>query len=98
LGRELEAELSYITDPVKLARIGVALQVAYHCHLGQKRKSGEPFVHHPVAVAKILAQLRMDVDSIVAGLLHVSLLPPPPRGCVSIRGHPADPSPQQTHA
>lgn len=70
LGRELEVELSYITDPVKLARVGVALQVAYHCHLGQKRKSGEPFVHHPVAVAKILAQLRMDVDSIVAGLLH----------------------------
>lgn len=72
LREELFAELGYIKDPYQLAKIEVALQLAFHAHHGQKRKSGEPFVSHPVAVAKILAKYRMDSDSIAAGLLHVS--------------------------
>jgi guanosine-3',5'-bis(diphosphate) 3'-pyrophosphohydrolase len=47
---------------------------AYHfaasAHRGQKRRTGEPYVTHPVAVARILAGLYMDLPSIVAGLLH----------------------------
>ena len=47
---------------------------AYHfsekAHEGQKRRSGEPYFIHPVTVAGILAELGMDTDSIVAGLLH----------------------------
>ncbi|MCR4601070.1 MAG: bifunctional (p)ppGpp synthetase/guanosine-3',5'-bis(diphosphate) 3'-pyrophosphohydrolase [Clostridia bacterium] len=39
-------------------------------HEGQKRKSGEPYIIHPVEVAKILADLGMDDETIVAGLLH----------------------------
>ncbi|KAK4533088.1 hypothetical protein CCYA_CCYA15G3945 [Cyanidiococcus yangmingshanensis] len=47
-----------------------ALEVAFVAHSGQLRRSGEPFISHPVAVTLILADLRMDVDTLVAGLLH----------------------------
>lgn len=50
--------------------IGVAVQVAYHAHQGQRRKSGEPFIMHPVEVMGILAGLRMDAETLVAALLH----------------------------
>ena len=50
------------------------LEKAYHfaseVHAGQKRKSGEPFVAHPIEVALILTDLRMDVDTLCAALLH----------------------------
>ena len=39
-------------------------------HRGQKRSSGEPYLVHPVQVAALLAQLKLDVPSVVAGLLH----------------------------
>lgn len=47
-----------------------ALALAFGAHQGQKRKSGEPFITHPVEVTRILAELHMDTDSLVAGLLH----------------------------
>ena len=49
-------------------RQGVA--VAFLAHRGQRRKSGEPFVIHPMQVATILAQSNMDLPSVTAGLLH----------------------------
>ncbi len=42
-------------------------------HQGQLRKSGEPYLSHPLATAAILAELRMDTDTIAAGLLHDTL-------------------------
>ncbi|NIQ96566.1 MAG: bifunctional (p)ppGpp synthetase/guanosine-3',5'-bis(diphosphate) 3'-pyrophosphohydrolase, partial [Desulfuromonadales bacterium] len=39
-------------------------------HDGKKRLTGEPYLSHPAEIAYILAQLRMDVNTIVAGLLH----------------------------
>lgn len=39
-------------------------------HEGQLRQSGEPYIYHPIAVARILAQMHMDVKSIVASILH----------------------------
>ena len=40
------------------------------CHLGQMRQSGDPYITHPLAVANILADMRMDPESLMAGLLH----------------------------
>ena len=47
-----------------------AYQVAERCHQGQMRKSGEPYITHPIAVATILAELGMDTDTLAAALLH----------------------------
>lgn len=47
-----------------------AFRCADEAHLGQFRKSGEPYITHPLAVASILAQWHMDADTICAGLLH----------------------------
>lgn len=47
-----------------------ALCVAYHAHKGQMRKSGEPFIIHPVEVAILLSNLKMDGETVMAGLLH----------------------------
>ena len=50
--------------------IGHAYDVAEEMHRGQLRKSGEPYLIHPMAVVEILADLGMDEETIVAGLLH----------------------------
>ncbi|MFN3327948.1 MAG: HD domain-containing protein, partial [Fervidobacterium pennivorans] len=58
-----------ITDKEKdvLYRAFDMAEVAYQ---GLYRKSGEPFITHPIEVAKIIASLKLDVDSVVAALLH----------------------------
>jgi len=50
-----------------------ALDFATKAHEGQKRFSGEPYVNHPFEVAKILAEMRVSPDMIVAGLIHDTL-------------------------
>ena len=47
-----------------------AFELAYNAHEGQKRRSGEPYIIHPLAVAKILAEMGMDAESVCAALLH----------------------------
>ena len=51
-------------------RIMQALEFAAKAHEGQKRKSGEPYIFHPIEVAKILVAYDCDTDSIIAALLH----------------------------
>ncbi len=53
-----------------IEKIEKAYYYAEAAHQGQKRRSGEPYFIHPVTVAGILAELGMDTDSIVSGLLH----------------------------
>ncbi len=53
-----------------IERITEAYRFAEKAHDGQKRRSGEPYIIHPVAVAQILAEMGMDADSICAALLH----------------------------
>ena len=61
--RENHLELDF--DKLKLA-----LTFAEECHEGQYRKSGENYIMHPVEVAKILMDMKMDTDTVVSGLLH----------------------------
>ena len=56
------------SDDVHL--IEKAYKIAYKAHEGQKRKSGEPYIIHPVCVCIILAELELDKETIVAGMLH----------------------------
>lgn len=53
-----------------LSDIERAYKVAKEAHEGQFRKSGEPYIIHPLCVAIILAELELDKESIIAGLLH----------------------------
>ncbi len=53
-----------------MSLIKKAYDTACHCHSGQYRKSGEPYIIHPLHVALILAELELDKETLAAGLLH----------------------------
>ena len=53
-----------------LSMVRKAYEIARAAHEGQLRKSGEPYIVHPLSVAIILAQLELDKESIIAGILH----------------------------
>jgi RelA/SpoT family (p)ppGpp synthetase len=63
-----ELPKSYTQQDIALVRR--AFEVAEIAHEGQKRKSGEPYIQHPLAVARILANLRLDSRTVAAALLH----------------------------
>lgn len=56
--------------PAEQERIRAAESFACRAHEGQKRRSGQPYISHPLAVAGYLIELGMDADTIMAGLLH----------------------------
>jgi len=67
---ELCGELEAYLEPAQVEEIYSAYLVGAEAHDGQVRVSGEPYISHPVAVARILAEMRMDSKSIVAAILH----------------------------
>lgn len=54
----------------ELLELAHAIDVATKAHKGQKRKSGEPYITHPLSVAGLLIDWGMDIDSVLAGVLH----------------------------
>ncbi|MBQ3433058.1 bifunctional (p)ppGpp synthetase/guanosine-3',5'-bis(diphosphate) 3'-pyrophosphohydrolase [Candidatus Saccharibacteria bacterium] len=58
------------TKPQESARIKRAVAMATRAHEGQFRKTGEPYIVHPLAVKKILEEWGMDEDTVIAGILH----------------------------
>ncbi|MEE2863187.1 MAG: bifunctional (p)ppGpp synthetase/guanosine-3',5'-bis(diphosphate) 3'-pyrophosphohydrolase [Gemmatimonadota bacterium] len=67
---ELTTALEIYADRTDVDKIRDAYELALEAHGGQTRASGEEFVTHTVEVATILAQLRLDTNTIVAGLIH----------------------------
>ncbi|MDO4632631.1 MAG: bifunctional (p)ppGpp synthetase/guanosine-3',5'-bis(diphosphate) 3'-pyrophosphohydrolase [Eubacteriales bacterium] len=70
LYEELMASVRRYHPSADLSMIEKAYHIAYDAHKDQKRKSGEPYIIHPLCVGIILADLEMDKETIVAGLLH----------------------------
>ena len=67
---DLRDLLNTYLEPEKVAVILRAFETGAVAHDGQTRKTGEPYILHPVAVASILASMRMDYTSVAAAILH----------------------------
>ncbi|MEO6138721.1 MAG: HD domain-containing protein, partial [Luteimonas sp.] len=68
----LQRAASYLPeDQLRLLRRAWAVGAA--AHAGQTRRSGEPYITHPVAVASVLAEQRVDVETLIAAILHDTL-------------------------
>ena len=63
-------EVAAYLKPEDVAAVKVALEFSAAAHQGQTRQSGEPYVSHPIAVARILTPLHLDAQAIIAALLH----------------------------
>jgi (p)ppGpp synthase/HD superfamily hydrolase len=67
---QIEAKVRAYNPDADLTGLDEAYEFAQRAHSGQVRKSGEPFVNHPVEVALILAELHLDTATLKAALLH----------------------------
>lgn len=66
----LRTELAHYLNDQQIKIVQDAYELAVKAHEGQKRHTGEPYITHPLAVAKILAEMHMDHPTIVAAILH----------------------------
>ena len=71
--RELELRLTEYLPSAQILKVRQAYQIGAMAHHGQTRKSGEAYITHPVAVAGILAELRLDHEALCAAILHDTL-------------------------
>jgi GTP pyrophosphokinase len=67
---QLIAKLEDYLPPAEVERVQEAYDFAASAHSGQRRRSGEPYITHPVAVADLLADLRLDSQTLIAAILH----------------------------
>src|SRR6266581_1971420 len=67
---EFTRHLGHYLPPPDVALVERAFAFSEHAHAGQFRKSGEPYITHPLAVASILSQWRIDAQGLAAALLH----------------------------
>ena len=67
---DLTQKLANYLGPADLKKIREAYRFSDEMHLGQMRKSGEPYISHPIAVAEICADWKLDVQAIMAAFLH----------------------------
>ena len=67
--QSLERAANYLPEAQR-AQLRRAWAVGAEAHAGQTRKSGEPYITHPVAVAQVLAEQGLDVETLVAAILH----------------------------
>ena len=67
---DLCAFLESYLPPEQVSECYRAYLFGAEAHEGQKRKTGEPYIYHPLAVARILAEMRMDYQCLIAALLH----------------------------
>ncbi|GAB4187181.1 MAG: bifunctional GTP diphosphokinase/guanosine-3',5'-bis pyrophosphate 3'-pyrophosphohydrolase [Wenzhouxiangellaceae bacterium] len=68
--RRLNSLIEGYLPPQRVAMVMHACEISQDAHEGQFRKSGEPYITHPIAVATLLAQMRMDHECLAAALLH----------------------------
>lgn len=66
----LNAKLAEYLSPAELKKVKEAYRFSDEMHLGQMRMSGEPYISHPIAVAEICADWKLDAQAIMAALLH----------------------------
>ncbi|MCC5854189.1 MAG: bifunctional GTP diphosphokinase/guanosine-3',5'-bis pyrophosphate 3'-pyrophosphohydrolase [Idiomarina sp.] len=66
----LRKQVESYLPPEQVSRIERAFEVAFDAHAEQKRASGEPYITHPVAVTTMLAEMRLDHETLMAALLH----------------------------
>ena len=66
----LEHKLSSYLEPSQVKKVVRAYEFADKYHKGQERRSGDPYITHPIAVAHILADMHMDHETLMAALLH----------------------------
>ena len=80
----LEKRLAEYLPQAQILKVRRAYQVGARAHDGQTRKSGEAYITHPVAVASILSELNVDVETLCAAILHDALEDTPlPRSAIS---------------
>ncbi len=68
--QNLEVKLLEYYPDANMAQVRAAVEFAAEKHEDQKRSSGEPYIVHPIGVSAILAELHLDLDSIITGILH----------------------------
>ncbi len=66
----LSKVMSSYLDPHQIDRVFQAYEFSAKAHAGQQRVSGEPYIHHPLEVAGILGEMRMDYQTLMAAILH----------------------------